>query len=67
MRPISVLQQNIGMSYLLSDDLGDAVRRRLREIAGLGLIALSVVAVAALARDKRARTQSAGPTWRCHR
>ena len=49
MRPISVLQQNIGMSYLLSDDLGDAVRRRLREIAGLGLIALSVVAVAALA------------------
>jgi len=36
MRPISVLQQNIGMSYLLSDDLGDAVRRRLREIAGLG-------------------------------
>ena len=49
MRPISVLQQNIGMSYLLSDDLGDAVRRRLREIAGLGLIALSVVTVAALA------------------
>jgi DNA segregation ATPase FtsK/SpoIIIE, S-DNA-T family len=49
MRPISVLQQNIGMSYLLSDDLGDAVRRRLREIAGFGLIALSVVAVAALA------------------
>jgi DNA segregation ATPase FtsK/SpoIIIE, S-DNA-T family len=49
MRPISVLQQNIGMSYLLSDDIGDAVRRRLREIAGLGLIALSVVAVAALA------------------
>src|SRR5262249_56564485 len=49
MRAISVLQQNIDMSFLLSDDLGDAVRRRLREVVGVGLIALSVVAVAALA------------------
>ncbi|MGA8413285.1 MAG: DNA translocase FtsK 4TM domain-containing protein, partial [Xanthobacteraceae bacterium] len=37
------------MSFLLSDDLGDAVRRRLREVGGLALIALTVAAVAALA------------------
>ncbi|HSR75654.1 MAG TPA: DNA translocase FtsK [Xanthobacteraceae bacterium] len=49
MRAISVLQHNLDMSFLWSDDLGDAVRRRLREVAGLALIALSVAAVAALA------------------
>ena len=49
MRAISVLQHNIDMSFLLSDDLGDAVRRRLREVGGLALIALTVAAVAALA------------------
>jgi S-DNA-T family DNA segregation ATPase FtsK/SpoIIIE len=49
MRAISVLQHNLDLSFLWSDDLGDAVRRRLREVAGLALIALSVAAVAALA------------------
>ena len=44
-----MLQHNIDMSFLLSDDLGDAVRRRLREVGGLALIALTGAAVAALA------------------
>ena len=39
MRAISVLQRNLDMSVLLPDDLGDAVRRRLREVGGLALIA----------------------------
>ncbi len=48
MRAIAVLQRNLDLSFL-PDDLGDAVRRRLREVGGVALLALTAIAAAALA------------------
>src|SRR5262245_18928491 len=48
MRAIAVLQRNLDLSFL-PDDLGDAVRRRLRELGGLALLGLAAAVAAALA------------------
>jgi DNA segregation ATPase FtsK/SpoIIIE, S-DNA-T family len=48
MRAITVLQRSFEVPFL-PDDLGDALRRRLREVAGVTLLGLTVAAVAALA------------------
>src|SRR5262245_24351586 len=49
MRGVALLLQNIDVSHLWSDDLGDTVRQRLREAVGMALIALTFVIAAALA------------------
>jgi S-DNA-T family DNA segregation ATPase FtsK/SpoIIIE len=48
MRAITVLQRNFDVPFL-PDDLGDALRRRLREAAGVTLLGLTAAAVIALA------------------
>jgi DNA segregation ATPase FtsK/SpoIIIE, S-DNA-T family len=48
MRAIAVFQRSLDISFL-PDDLGDAVRRRLRELGGIALFALTAAAAAALA------------------
>jgi len=48
MRTLAVLQRNLDLS-LLPDDLGDVVRRRLREFGGAALLILAAIAVVALA------------------
>ena len=48
MRAITVLQRSFDVPFL-PDDLGDALRRRLREVAGVMLLGLTAAAVTALA------------------
>ena len=48
MRAITVLQRSFDVPFL-PDDLGDALRRRLRELAGVALLGLTAAAVVALA------------------
>jgi len=48
MRAITVLQRSFDVPFL-PDDLGDALGRRLRELAGVGLLGLTAAAVVALA------------------